>query len=129
MTPGLLQSLNFAAGLCAVDEFTALCLQIAFLDVGRQRPALLVSPAFCGVLCLESATQHVFDACIAAAGEALVDQRLQVGGTLNCMAGVSVQFHRSLYSRMDVRRAGFGFAAQPDIELRVTGRRRPNVYL
>lgn len=66
-------------GLVAVDEFPARSLPIAFLDMGRQRLAFLVGPAFLGVLRFQSATEYVFSACITAAGKALVDEYLKVG--------------------------------------------------
>ncbi|HME06859.1 MAG TPA: hypothetical protein VKG25_07405 [Bryobacteraceae bacterium] len=48
--PVLFHGLNFTTGLDAVVKFAAFGLEVAFLDVGGQGLAFLVSPTFFGVL-------------------------------------------------------------------------------
>jgi hypothetical protein len=65
--------------LGAINQITALSLQVAFLQVSRQRLAFLVAPAFFRVLSLQGTAQHIFDTEILAAGKPFVNEQFKVG--------------------------------------------------
>ncbi len=73
--PTLSSLLDGKAGL---SGNMALRIEKAFLDMSGQGPAFIVGPAFLGVLRFQSAAEYVFNARIAAAGKAFVDERLKV---------------------------------------------------
>jgi hypothetical protein len=58
--------------------------------MGGQRAALFISPSFLGVLSLKSAEQNIFNARIAAAGEAFVDESLDVRRDVRLHGGFSL---------------------------------------
>jgi hypothetical protein len=70
--------LNLTASSSAVNKLATLGLEIAFLAMSGQGPALLIGPAFLGILRFQSAAKHVFNALIAAAGKAFIDERLKI---------------------------------------------------
>ena len=82
-----LHRLDLTAPLGSVNKFAALGLQIAFLDMGRQRrPIFLAGPIVPSALSFEGAAQYIFNTLIAAARKELVDERLKIGRKFNCMA-------------------------------------------
>jgi hypothetical protein len=81
-------------GLCAVDKLPTFGLQIAFLNVGRQRPPLIIGPAFFSILGFKGPMQNIFNT-------RPLERRLLMsfsrsGEILNCIAALRSSDHCNL---------------------------------
>ncbi len=78
--PILLHLPDLRASLRWLDQLSAFCLSITFLNMIVQCFSFLITPAFRCILCLEGATQNVFDGGVSTTGKPFIDERFEIWG-------------------------------------------------